>query len=179
MSACQKRTRRFLRQGNVVNTRYLADLLGGQDGDLDMDGSLGDRNGAGGGRTMKLNFFHTNIQTLQAQLYGAVPKIDVKREYDDPNDDVGRVAAEIFQRMLQSEVESSGEEFPTALRSALQDRLLPGLGVCRVRYDFETTMEPSLDPMTMEVTETEQIAYEDAPTDYVHWQDFRWGWCRT
>ena len=177
MSASQKRMRRFIKQGNVVNTRYLASLLGGQD-DFS-DGDYGDSDqGRGGGRSMKLNFFHTNVQTLQAQLYGAVPKIDVSREFDDPDDDVARVAASLFQRMLQSEVESSGEEFPTALRSALQDRLLPGLGVCRVRYEFESETEVVMNPMTGMEEEIERIISEEAPVDYVHWQDFRWGWCR-
>ena len=174
MSAANKRMKRFVRQGNIVNTRFLADLVGGQDG-LQTDQEMGRD---AGGRTMKLNFFHTNIQTLLAQLYGSVPKIDVKREFQDPNDDVGRIAALLYQRILQAEVESSGEEFPTALRSALQDRLIPGMGVCRVRYEMESSTVPVINPMTMEVEQVEQIEYEDAPIDYVHWQDFRWGWCR-
>ena len=175
MSATAKRLKKFTRQGNIVNTRFLSDLLGGQDGVLD---DMGDRGDMRGPRTMKLNFFHTNIQTLSAQLYGSVPKVDVSREFQDPSDDVGRVAAVLLQRILQAEVESSGEEFPTALRSALQDRLLPGMGVCRVRYEFDTEEGKIINPQTRETEVVETITNEEAPIDYVHWQDFRWGWCR-
>jgi len=172
MSAAEKRLRRFTKQGNTINNRFLANTAGGQSDDLVADDAYGPK-------LMKLNFFHNNIKTLCAQLYGAVPKIDVSREFNDPDDDVARISALLFERILQSEVEDSDEAFPTAIRSALLDRLLPGLGVCRVRYDMQTTTQEVLNPMTMEMEEVETLASESAPADYVHWQDFRWGWCRT
>lgn len=174
MTACEKRTRRFTRQGNRVSTRY----LGGAYGESGSDSSLDDQ-GLSPVKLMKMNFFHTNIQTLQAQLYGSVPKVDVKREFNDPNDDVARVAALLYKRILQAEIECSDEAFPTAVRSALHDRLVPGLGICRVRYEMETNKEIVLNPSTGEEEEIETLGYEKAPIDYVHWQDFRWGWCRT
>ena len=169
MEASEKRLRTFTKQGNAVNDRFLDDRQGGQD-------AFGDTRGD---TPSKLNFFYTNVSTMQAMLYGSTPQIDVAREHHDPDDDVARVAAVMFQRILQSDVEASGEDFPTALKAALQDRLLPGLGICRVRYEVETNKVPSLDPVTMAMTEIEQVVYENAPIDYVHWQDFRWGWART
>jgi hypothetical protein len=157
-SAADKRLRDFTRQGNNVVARYL------------------DERGAGGAHTghevpVRLNLFWRNVTTLQAMLYGNTPKIDVSREHQDPDDDIARVAAVLLQRMLQTDVEASGEDFPTALKAALQDRLLPGLGVCRVRYDFETDTGPD--------DKQEIVTNEVAPVDYIHWQDFLWGWGRT
>tara|TARA_R110000803_G_scaffold37627_1_gene81174 strand:- start:475 stop:2649 length:2175 start_codon:yes stop_codon:yes gene_type:complete len=170
MKAADKRLRKFAKQGVAVNQRFLSDNTTGVDRELD--------SAAAGGRLSRTNFFHTNIQTLSAQLYGAVPKIDVGRQFNDPSDDVARVAALLLQRILTAEVTASDESFPTALRSALQDRLLPGLGVCRVRYDMDTVTEEILNPLTGAMEEIEKIAREEAPVVYTHWQDFRWGWCR-
>ena len=164
MAACEKRLRTFTKQGNTINDRYLDDRKGQGNDSMPTD---------------KLNFFHTNVYTLQCMLYGSTPQIDVSREHHDPDDDVARVAAVLYQRILQSDVEASGEDFPTALKAALQDRLLPGLGVCRVRYEVETGKVPTLNPETLEIEQLEQTLSEGAPVDYVHWQDFRWGWART
>tara|TARA_R110000803_G_scaffold76082_8_gene140623 strand:- start:1205 stop:3118 length:1914 start_codon:yes stop_codon:yes gene_type:complete len=114
-----------------------------------------------------------------AMLYGNTPQIDVSREHADPDDDVARVASLMYQRILQADVEPSGEDLSTILKAALQDRLLPGMGTARVRYDMATINVPSLNPQTMEYEDMEVLDYEDAPIDYIHWQDVRWGWGRT
>ncbi|MCK5318375.1 MAG: hypothetical protein KAJ55_10685 [Anaerolineales bacterium] len=166
MDAAEKRLRKFTRQGNLVNDRYLDERRTRNDDDSSY-------------ATSKLNLFYTNVSTLQSMLYGSTPQIDVAREHHDPDDDVARVASVMFQRILQADIAASGEDFPTALKAALQDRLLPGLGVCRVRYTFDTTMETVMNPDTLKPTQVLKVTNENAPVDYVHWQDFRWGWCRT
>jgi len=163
MEAAEKRLRKFLKQGNKVVERYLDQRV-----DQDMNG-----------QQSRLNLFYTNVSTLQSMLYGSVPKIEVSREHHDPDDDVARVACLMYERMLQADVEPSGENLPTVLKACLQDRLLPGLGIARVRYDFETSMVTVMNPETMQPEQIEQVSYEDVPVDYVHWQDFRWGWART
>ena len=170
MDAAEKRLRKYKKQGNQVVRRYLDDR-DGQNSDY--------YEGGRGNAPSKLNLFHKNISTLQAMLFGSTPQIDVSREHADPDDDVARVAGLMYQRILQTDVEPSGEDLSTVLKAALQDRLLPGMGTARVRYDMATTVVPSIDPMTMEAVETEVLDYEDAPIDYIHWQDVRWGWGRT
>jgi len=110
----------------------------------------------------KLNLFHTNVITLQSMLYGNLPKIDVSRRNADPNDDVGRVAAEIMERLLNNDVQDNSETYNSVLKAVLQDRLLPGLGVARCRYDYDSAS-----------------GREDAPLEYFHWRDICWGWGRT
>lgn len=170
VEAAEKRVRSFQKQGNRVVARYL-DERSANKSSLDTPSTEG--------VPFRLNLFHTNIATMQSMLYGSTPKIDVSREHHDPDDDVARVAATLYQRILQADVEASGEDFSTTLKAALQDRLLPGLGITRVRYSFSTTEVTTLNPDTMEPEPTEQLDYEEAPIDYVHWQDFMWGWGRT
>ena len=168
LEAARKRLRNFNRQGNGVVQRY-TNALGSYNDDTIQNRSF----------NSSLNLFWSNITTLQAMLYGNTPRIDVSREFHDPDDDVARVAALMYQRILQTDCEESGEDFPTALKAALQDRLLPGLGICRVSYEFESSKKTILNPDSLEPEETETIEYEEAPIDYIHWQDFSWGWART
>ena len=171
-SATEKRLRKFRKQGNTINRRFLDERADGNS----IDGGY---EGLRGAAPSKLNLFHKNITTLMAMLYGQTPKVDVGREHLDPDDDIARVAGVLLQRILQSDVEPSGEGVTEVLKAALQDRLIPGLGVARVRYDMQTTTVPVLNPVTGEMEDTEQLAFEDAPVDYVHWQDVMWGWGRT
>ena len=170
MEAAQKRLSKFTKQGNSIVRRFLDERAAGEREGLEAYGS---------NYAMRLNLFHTNISTLQSMLYGSTPKIDVSREHQDPDDDIARVASMLFQRMLEAEVSSSGDDFSTALKANLQDRLLPGLGTSRVRYEFDTESRDVLDPETLDVVKAELLTGEYAPIDYVHWQDFLWGWSRT
>jgi len=170
MSAANKRLRKYLKQGNSVVSRYLDDRLGSSD-------SYGDT--YGGNSTSKLNLFHKNISTTMAMLYGNTPQIDVTREHYDPDDDIARVASLMYQRILMTDVEPSGEDLSTVLKATLQDRLLPGMGCARVRYDMATMTQTQMNPDSFENEEVEVLDYEDAPIDYIHWQDVRWGWGRT
>jgi hypothetical protein len=170
--AAQKRLRKFVKQGNSVVRRFL---------DERQDQSNWDSSGRGD-VSSRLNLFHTNISTLLAMLYGSTPKIEVAREHHDPDDDVARVASYLYQRILEADVYSSGDDLATTLKASLQDRLLPGLGTARVRYGMETatTVAMEVDEMGMEVeVETEELIDEWCKCEYVHWQDFLWGWGRT
>ena len=169
MEAAQKRTRVYKRQGTEVVRRFLDGRKGNQSDRYD-----GNKTAAS-----KLNLFHKNISTLQSMLFGQKPSIDVAREHHDPDDDIARVSSVLFQRMLDAEASNTGETLSTVLKACLQDRLLPGMGTARVRYDYTVTKTTSLDPDTMDYVESESIASEDAPIDYVHWQDVEWGWGRT
>ena len=136
------------------------------------------------GSQMRLNLFHNHVTTLMAMLYGATPKVDVSRRHADADDDVGRVAANIIARILDTDIQSGGEDFASMLRGALQDRLLPGLGTARVRYEVDTDQIEVAAQFDMDgnvlvegYTET-RVTDERVPIDYVFWEDFAWGWAR-
>jgi len=171
IDAAQKRTRKYMKQGNQVVKRFLDDREGGQTTSY-FEGYRGDV-------PSRLNLFHKNVSTVLNMLYGQEPKIDVTREHYDPDDDVARVASLMYQRILQSDVEPSGEDLSCVLKAVLQDRLLPGMGCARIRYEMDVSTEMSLDPETMEESEIEIMSGERAPIDYIHWQDVLWGWGRT
>lgn len=169
LDGAERRLKDYHRRGTAIVKRYLderagsnAESLAGDDDD-----------------TCRLNLFYKNTRTLLAMLYGSTPRTDVKREHADPDDDIARVAAYMYQRLLQAEIEGVGEDFSTMLRAALQDRLLSGQGLCRVRYEYTTEKQqvpalPGGEPQEMEV-----LVDERAPLEYVYWQDVMWGWCRT
>lgn len=143
---------------------------------------IGEKNGRDG---FDLNLFHSNTKTLGDMLYGNTPKIDVSRRYAQSDDDVGRVAAEMMERLLNLDVANNGSEIDAVFRSALQDRLLAGLGCAKVRYTMDTEKVPVTDemgqPMLDEAGEPlteEKLISEDAPTEYYYWGDILWGWCR-
>ena len=133
-----------------------------------------------------LNLFHSNTKTLGDMLYGNTPKIDVSRRYAQPNDDVGRVAAEMMDRMLNMDIAENGSEIDAVFRSVLQDRLLAGLGCAKVRYTMESEEVPVQNPETGQPMQDaegqplmeEKLISEDAPVDYYYWGDVLWGWCR-
>jgi ACT domain-containing protein len=137
------------------------------------------------GDVFRLNLFHSNVKTLQDMMYGNLPTVEASRTFADAGDDVARVASEIMERLLNLDIQRNGQDYDSVLRSTLQDRLLPGLGVARVRYEVETEeveIEAVADVFGNEIeaarTET-QVTWEDAPVDYYHWQDVLWGWSRS
>jgi len=113
-----------------------------------------------------LNLFHANVVTLRSMLYGQTPLVEVDRRFQDQNDDVGRVAAEIFGRMLNNDIELTTDSFQDSLRNALDDFLIPGLGCCRARYDAEFNSDDTL--------KKESVDFE-----YTHWKDVMWSLSRT
>jgi hypothetical protein len=135
----------------------------------------------------RVNLFTSNVQTLQALLYGKEPKVDVKRKFADPNDDIARLGGEVLQRLLNTDIERDSDTYATALENCLEDRLLPGMGQARVRYEAEFEDQPEVPAILDDVGQELAPAYtpaavkteEDVETDYVHWKDFRWSPCRT
>ena len=134
----------------------------------------------------RLNLFNSNINTIQDMMFGKLPEITISRKNMDFNDDAARVAGMILERMLNGDIGTPNDQYSEALRNNLEDRLLPGMGVSRVRYAFEEKkmpIAPVIDQQTGEelqaASEEMKITNERAPIDYVHWRDFKWSPART
>lgn len=133
----------------------------------------------------RFNILWSNVQTLYAATYARVPKPDVSRRFRD-QDPVGRVAALILERALEYEI-NQYPDYKTTIGQCVHDRFLGGRGTGWVRY------EPHIREMSMadglQVTEDaeaerkqevqEEVDYECAPVDYVHWKDFGHSSART
>jgi hypothetical protein len=152
--------------------------------------------------TAKFNILWSNVQTLIPAVYAKLPKADVSRRFSD-NDPVGRVASLLIERALDYEIEHY-PDFRATMNNSVADRFLGGRGVGWVRYDphireqapdapaepedgvqvTEDTDEPGEGQDTENLTTgqeapAEEIEYECAPTDYVHWKDFGHSIART
>lgn len=179
MNAADKRILRWHKQGKKIQARY-ADRRG-------MQGSQGytDEDRGAGGNMFRINLFNSNINTVRSLLYGSTPKVDVTRRFADADDDPARVGSLILNRLLNTSMESSGDDYKSTLQYALDDRLLPGFGIARVRYEVEMKEidHPEVvgedNIIKAEAYVEDKLVSEAAPVDYVHWDDFRWGWART
>lgn len=153
--------------------------------------------------TAKFNILWSNVQTLIPAVYARLPKASVSRRYGD-NDPVGRVASQLIERALDFEIEHYSD-FRSAMRNAVEDRFLGGRGVAWVRYEphvvaqdmpedgYQVTEDVDKETGTgagnegatldgsagMNAEPQEEIEYECAPTDYVHWKDFGHSVART
>ena len=137
-----------------------------------------------GNEAAKFNILWSNIQTLIPAVYARLPTADVSRRFGD-NDQVGRVAAEIISRSLDFEIEHY-PDFRATMRQCVEDRFLGGRGVAWARYEPHVRTQAVPDDglgvtNSIEAGEIsdqqssggpEEIEYECAPVDYVHWKDF-------
>ena len=145
------------------------------------------------GRNMsRINLFWSNVEVTLAAIYGRMPQATVDRKFRDFDDDVARVAAEMMQRILNSDIAMEYDDTAAAMRDAVQDRFIVGLGQCWCRYDCETEeyQVPAFDPQTGQPAQADpdtgapatqtaiRILDENACTDYVYWEDFRYAPCR-
>jgi hypothetical protein len=150
------------------------------------------------GNISKINLFTANVQTMRAILYGKTPQVSVDRKWADTNDDVARVAGTIMERCLNEDIETPGDGYADSLQMALEDRLIVGLGIARVRYEAQIEsqqVQPLMGPGAMDPnapmgTPPPQVEIapgythdvktdEFVPTDYVNWRDFLWSPART
>ena len=143
-------------------------------------------------RAYKLPLFASNIQVLRAMLYGNEPEVVVDRRFQDANDDEARVAGEMLERILNSDMAYASDPYAAAIGKALDDRLTIGMGNCRLVYEAEYETVPGKPaqvgphPVTGEevelapaVPETERVKEESCRAYYVSWRDQLWSISRT
>ncbi len=123
----------------------------------------------------KFNVLWANVQTLVPATYSRVPHPDVSRRFKD-NDPVARVGAMIIERALDFEVQHYSD-YRDAMTSCVLDRFLGGRGTAWARYEPHVRALSGEPVDGEQVTENaeeprEELDYECAPVDYVHWKDF-------
>ena len=127
----------------------------------------------------RVNLFWSTMQVVLSSLYAQPPKADAKRLYDDPNDEASRVGGEILGRLLNNDIQRDGSSSNAAIRTAVQDWSIVGMGQVWARYDVHTTVEsfdevqdPVSGAVIMPAEQIEKIENEDALIEWVHWDDF-------
>ena len=147
-----------------------------------------DTRGQSGNETAKFNILWSNVQTLIPAVYSKLPKADVSRRFGD-SDPVSRVAGLLLERAIDFEIEHY-PDFRAAMKHAVEDRFLGGRGVAWARYEPHVrTQEMPDDGLevtskieageSQEMEMPEEIDYECAVVDYVHWRDFGHSQART
>jgi len=171
-AAARQPIKKWHKEGDKVVREYLGRPRGPDDGGIESELSY------------KLNLFHSNVSTLMAMLYGNTPKVEVNRTFADPKDDIGRVAALMASRCLNQDIQAPGATVVSILKQVLEDRLLPGMGSARCRYDctLETTEVPAIIKNGVEEAEAyeeEKVTKEWVDIIYTHWKDLLWSPART
>lgn len=129
-----------------------------------------------GAGASKFNILWSNVQTLSAATYARLPQPDVSRRFKD-QDPVGRVGALILERALDYDI-THYRDYRSTLKSCVQDRFLGGRGTAWARYEPKFGAEQILQ-VTEDVEAIEDLQYECAPIDYVHWKEFGHNVART
>lgn len=131
----------------------------------------------------KFNILWSNVQTVIPAVFSRLPKPDVSRRFRD-NDPIGRVASLLLERALEFEIEHY-PDYRAAMENSVTDRFLGGRGVSWVRYEPHFGAPDDGFQITEDADEAEneqaqeEIKYECAPVDYVHWKDFGHSIART
>ncbi|CAB4121976.1 hypothetical protein UFOVP20_35 [uncultured Caudovirales phage] len=134
----------------------------------------------------RFNILWSNVQTIIPAIFARLPRPDVSRRFRD-NDPTGRVACMLLERALEFELEHYSD-YKSAMKNSVFDRLMGGRGTAWVRYEPHIAAKPGTPDDGYQLTEDvetdedtegrgedqgqEEIEYECAPIDYVHWRDF-------
>ena len=129
----------------------------------------------------RVNLFWSTMKVLFSMLYARPPKADVSRSWQDSDDDQARVAGTLLQRILNRSFDDETSAWDAAVRQGIEDWLIVGLGQIWLRYEVKTEeyeVDAIVDPVSgvemVPATQGERIVEEDAPVDYIHWEDFFW-----
>ena len=168
IEAAQQELSKFHADANRITQRYL------------------DRRDAYAKDESKVNLFWSTMKVLLSMLYARPPKADVSRTFQDFEDDQARVAGLMLQRILNRGFDENVSVWDASVRQGIEDWLIVGLGQMWLRYEVKTepyVIPAQVDPMTgVEIApeqEAERIVDEDAPVDYIYWEDFFWSPART
>jgi len=124
----------------------------------------------------RFNILWANVQTLVPATFARLPQPDVSRRFSD-RDPVGRVAAMILERALDFEIQHY-RDYRATMTQSVKDRFLGGRGASWARYEPHikagaAQTGPDGDQVTEDTDDpNEELDYECAPVDYVHWKDF-------
>ena len=133
------------------------------------------------GQKMRKNTFNilwSNIETLKPAIYNKTPVPNVQRRFKD-EDQLGKAVAQVLERSLEFMVDAS--DFDRPMSDAVDDYLLVGRGVTRVRYvpTFGTPEQPEGEmPGEMEENYEEpvgEVVKEEVVAEAVAYKDFRRG----
>ena len=125
------------------------------------------------------NLYNSNVSMLLSSLYNHVPKPDITRRFKDSTDQVGRVASILLERVISYELETF-PDFDAAIKDAIKDRLVPGLGTVWQTYEVQSEETEAAEPgIEGQPPQEPTVTSERSPLDFVLWEDFIWSPARS
>jgi len=138
------------------------------------------------GSERKFNIFTANVNILESTLYAKIPKVSVSRRFGQSMDDPARVAGLMLQNAIMQDIDEPECDFDQVMKDAVQDRLVPGMGVAWLRLETDTeeeTLEEQWDPLSgeqiQEAATFERVKRQEVCIEHVFWEDFLYSPCRT
>lgn len=113
------------------------------------------------------NILWSNTETQRPALFAQTPKPDIRRRFRD-KDPVGKHVSELLERSTRFALD--GDDFTDSVIAAVNDLLLPGRAITRVRYKPHMEEVTDEEGNVIEVVKDEEVTYEQW-----QWDDFRHG----
>lgn len=181
-AAARKELRKFHKQGREAISRFRDDR-----------GREEQNTRTALNSTVRLNIYTSDVQIEQAILFGQLPKVDVERRFNDALDEPARVASELWERVLNYDMQGNDVSVEGALRSTVTDLLIPGFCNARIAYVCELedvpgqeAIEERIDPETgetrpgaPEVPPTQRKVSENCEIRHLSWDDQLYSPCKT
>lgn len=129
--------------------------------------------------TTRTNLFHADVDTMHALLVGQIPQVDVSRRFADAEDEQARVAGEMLERVLNTDIETDDNTDHETLLECVKDRLLAGMAWAICRYEVQTEQAEELNGAQVPAYERKVADSEYVCVDYAYWKDVLWSPGRT
>jgi len=165
LESSRQEHKNFINDGNKCVERYASRATS----------SAGPDTSAGRGSQSDYNLFFANTDIKLSALYARTPQPDIKRRFDDQDDEVSRVAGLLLERNICFELDTTG--FDQSFKQTLFDWKVPGVGIMWARFE-QIEKQPDIDPMSGMPIPGSEIADQMACLDYVNWSDFLWAPCQ-
>ena len=152
---------------------------------------LNDNDSSDSGKIYDFNILHSNVETIAPAVYNSTPIPDVRERFrtgdDDPVSAVSRLVSQVIERAIMVQIDDGALD--SEMEFAVQDALVAGRGIIRLRFDadeIEIPGEPVIDPMTGAPVADEmgqplmgepqvQVTNERLAFEVVSWRDYREG----
>ena len=117
----------------------------------------------------RYNILYSSTETIRPSLYAQTPRVQATKRHKDRSDEKVTLATLLLETVCQFALEEI--DFDEVISNAVEDYLLPGMGVAWVRYvpTFEKRKGEN-DNDTYDA-----LTFEGIDVDYVHYRDFLTG----
>jgi hypothetical protein len=128
-----------------------------------------DASGSGVKGNSRFNSLNANTAILLPSLFSKCPTPDIRPQTNQTTPIIDQ-ACQILEEV--SEVILKTSDAYNAIRAAVLEVLLPGRGICRVRWDPIVETVDSVDPMTGAPVQNSEKLLDQLYLEHVYWEDF-------